>query len=53
MTNLLVILFLNKPELMCLRTAKGFQLLLLNISNSIYQAFLPDLILIICLQTVT
>ena len=43
---MLITLFLNELELICLYTIKWFQVLLCNISNSIYQVLLSNLILI-------
>ena len=34
--NILLITFLNKPELVCLHTVKWFQVFLPNTNNSIY-----------------
>ena len=49
---LLTTLFLNKPKLMYLYIVKWFQVLPFNISNSINQVSLSNLILIICLHTI-
>ena len=38
--SLLVSLFLNAFEVICLHTVKGFQVELFHFSNSIYQVFL-------------
>ena len=49
--NSLLLTFLNKPAFICLHTVKWFQVLLFNISDFIYQVFLSNLILIICLHS--